>query len=103
MATLDTLEVSYNRRVQMDQFEPIELGANAEVTLEPDDDPDVVYDQTQRVVQQMVERGLAERIARTRRDEVGRSLSEMEAVIREEAGDVLDDETIGALAARVIE
>lgn len=103
MATLDNLEVSYNRRVQMDQFEPIELGAVGEVTLEPDDDPDVVYDQTQRVVQQMVERGLVERIARARRDEVGRSLSEMEAVIREEAGDVLDDETIGALAARVIE
>lgn len=103
MATMENLSVAYSRKVQAQQFEPVEVRAEAEVALEADDDPDVVFDAAQRQLQQMVERGLAERLARMKRDETGRSLSEMEAVIREQAGDVLDDETIGALAARVIE
>ena len=93
MATLDVLEVPYSRKVQLDQFEPVEMGATATFTMDADDDPYEVYHDGQATVQQMVERELAERIARKKMDELGPSVPAVVAVIREHTN-VLDDETV---------
>jgi glycerol-3-phosphate O-acyltransferase len=97
MATLDRLEVPYDRKVQLDQFEPITVGAAATFSLESGDDPYEVYHDGQATVQQMVERALAERIARKKMDELGPSVPKIVAVIREHT-EVLDDETIQSIA-----
>jgi len=102
MATLDDLEISYNRKVQLDQFEPITVGAVAEFSLEPDDDPYEVYQAGQASVQEMVERELAERIARKKIVEVGPSVPKIKAVIREHT-EVLDDDIINEIASALVD
>ncbi|WP_200531584.1 MULTISPECIES: hypothetical protein [unclassified Halorubrum] len=66
---IDTLEVTYDRKVQLDQFEPITFGATATVTLEDGDDPDEVYAEVAGDVQDAVERELARRVATKKREE----------------------------------
>ena len=66
---IDTLEVYYDRKVQLDQFEPITFGATATVTLEDGDDPDEVYAEVARDLQDTVERELARRVATKKREE----------------------------------
>ncbi|OYR54981.1 hypothetical protein [Halorubrum halodurans] len=102
MATLETLEVPYHRKVQLQQFEPIEMGAVATFSLESDDDPYEVYQQGQTSVQNMVERELAERIARKKLVEVGPSIPKVKAVIREHT-EVLDDDTIDEIASALVD
>lgn len=102
MATLDSLEIQYDRKVQLDQFEPITVGSVATFSLEPDDDPYEVYESGQATVQAMVERELAERIARKKIVEVGPSVPKVVAVIRDHT-EVLDDETIEAIATSLVE
>jgi hypothetical protein len=97
MATLERLEVPYARRVQLDQFEPIEIGSTATFSLDADDDPYKVYEAGQRTVQEMVERSLAERIARQKLADTGPSVPKIKAVIREHT-EVLDDDTIEEIA-----
>lgn len=63
MPTETEIEVSYSRRVQLEQFEPIEMSATVTVDIEEDDDIDDVYDETHDRVEDMVERSLAERVA----------------------------------------
>ncbi|UBF22646.1 hypothetical protein HRTV-25_gp65 [Halorubrum tailed virus 25] len=102
MATLDNIEISYDRKVQLQKFEPITVGAVAAFSLKPDDDPYQVYQQGQESVQAMVERELAERIARKKLVEVGPSVPKVKAVIREQT-EVLDDDTISAIAEGLVE
>lgn len=97
MATLDTLEISYDRKVQLDQFEPITVGAVANFTLDSLDDPHDVYQAGQASVQEMVERELAERIARKKLVEVGPSVPKITAVIRDHT-EVLGDDVIKDIA-----
>ena len=102
MATLDSLEVVYDRKVQLDQFEPITAGAVATFSLDSDDDPYEVYQAGQASVQEMVERELVERIARKKMVELGPSAPKIKAVIREHTS-VLDEETIDEIASELVE
>lgn len=62
MPTVDTVTISYSRKVQLEQFEPVEHFAEVEVTLDEDDDPDEVYDDHADQVEDMVERSIARRV-----------------------------------------
>ena len=66
---IDTLEVYYDRKVQLKQFEPITFGASATVSLEDGDDPDEVYAVIANDLQDAVERELARRVATSKREE----------------------------------
>ena len=101
MAFLDTLEIAYDRKVQLDQFEPVTVGSVATFTLESDDDPYEVYEQGQKTVQAMVERELAARIARKKMDETGPSVPKVKAVIRDNT-EVLDEETVTEIAESLV-
>jgi hypothetical protein len=63
MPEIETLDVSYSRKVQLEQFEPVEMYVGLEVSLEDGDDPDEVYDEYNERAQDMVERGIAKRVA----------------------------------------
>lgn len=102
MATLDNIEVTYDRKVQLKQFEPVTVGAVADFTLEPDDDPYEVYEQGQRSVQNMVERELAYRIARKKQVELGPSIPKIKAVIHDHTK-VLDDDTVAQIAEDIVD
>ena len=66
---IDTIEVYYDRKVQLKQFEPITFGASATVSLEDGDDPDEVYAEVANDLQDSVERELARRVANSKREE----------------------------------
>lgn len=68
MAEITELDVSVSRKVQLQQFEPVEVGAGATVTVEEGDDPDEVYDDTYEKVEGMVERNLLARIAQAKEE-----------------------------------
>lgn len=61
MADVEELTVSYTRKVQLDQFEPITSFAEVEVSLEDGDDVDEVFDEYSERVEEMVERHIVER------------------------------------------
>jgi hypothetical protein len=102
MANLTELSVTYDRKVQLSQFEPITVGADASFTLENDDDPYEVYKAGQQSVQTMVEKELALRIARKKQVEVGPSIPKVKAVIREHT-EVLDDDTVTEIAESIVD
>lgn len=62
MATVKTVTPSYNRTVQLDQYEPVKHGVELEVVVEDDEDEDEVYDEYSDVAEDMVERALVARI-----------------------------------------
>lgn len=64
MTTPLTVDVSYSRKVQLSQFEPIEHTVNLEVAVGEDEDIDDVYDEYSDIAEDMVERAIAERIAK---------------------------------------
>lgn len=66
MAEVNTVTASYNRKVQLEQFEPIQHSVELEITLEDGDDPDEVYDEYVAVVEDMVERAIAARVTETK-------------------------------------
>ena len=100
MATLDTLEISYDRKIQLDQFEPVTVGAVGTFALEADDDPYEVFQAGQASMQEMVERELAARVARKKLEDSGPSVPKIKGVLREEP-DVLDDDAIAEIAERL--
>jgi hypothetical protein len=63
MAHLNEMDVSYSRKVQLDQFEPVEHSVEMSVTVEDGDDPDAVYDEFADRAEEMVERAIAKRVA----------------------------------------
>lgn len=63
MATPESVTVAYSRKVQLDDFEPVEHFAEMEVSLSEEDDPDDVYDEYSESVEDMVERAVASRVA----------------------------------------
>jgi len=68
MATVEEVTVSYSRKVQLDQFEPIEHGVEMTVQVEDGDDPAEVYKEQTKIAEDAVERELARRIARKKAD-----------------------------------
>jgi hypothetical protein len=101
MATINELTVSAARRIQLERFEPIEYEATLRLDLEPDDDPDEVFDQASGIAETMVERRLATRLAAFNFDEVGPSVPAIKAVVRDFAPD-LDDETVTGIAETAV-
>lgn len=69
MVDVERLEVYYDRKVQLDQFEPITYGATATVSLSDGDDPEAVYSETVRDLEDVVERELARRITSKKQDD----------------------------------
>lgn len=69
MATRESIEVSYERKVQLDQFEPVAFGATMTVSLDSDDDLGEVYEQASTDLQDSVERELARRVANKKADD----------------------------------
>mgnify|MGYP006288753841 CR=1 FL=1 len=59
---IETIEVSYSRKVQLQQFEPCEYGETITAVLDEDDDPEAVSEELQGVVEDNVERALLGRI-----------------------------------------
>jgi len=68
MPQTEKITVNYNRKVQLNDFEPVQHGVTLEVSLDEGDDPDEVYDEYSERSEEMVERALAERIARSKID-----------------------------------
>jgi hypothetical protein len=68
MAQPTEVTIDYNRKVQLDQFEPIVFGATVTVQLEEGDEYDEVYHDYSANVEDAVERELARRIARKKGD-----------------------------------
>lgn len=62
MADIDEIQIHYNRKVQLDDFEPIQHGAQVTVELEDDDDLDDIYDEYSEKVEDLVERGIVRRV-----------------------------------------
>lgn len=53
---------SYTRRVQLDQFEPVEYGETITAELDEDEDPEKASEELQRIVRDNVERGILKRV-----------------------------------------
>ena len=68
MARPTEVSVNYSRKVQLDQFEPIEFGGVVTFELEDGDDPSDVYHENASKIEDAVERELARRIARKKAD-----------------------------------
>lgn len=68
MAEPTEVTVSYQRKVQLEQFEPISFSAEVTVSLEDGDQFDEVYKDYAGNVEDAVERELARRIARKKND-----------------------------------
>jgi len=68
MPSIDTIETNYNRKIQLEQFEPVQVGVTLTVELEDGDDPDAVFDEYEDRAEDMVERALAARITQHKID-----------------------------------
>jgi len=56
------IEVSYSRRVQLDRYEPVEVGTTITVSLDEGDDINDAQERYEDEVEDMVERAIAERV-----------------------------------------
>lgn len=63
MPAITEISTSYSRKVQLEQFEPVEHFVEVTVELDSDDDADEVYDEYSERAEDMVERAIAGRIA----------------------------------------
>lgn len=58
-----SITVSYNRKVQLEQFEPVQYGVEVDVALEEGDTVDEVYEEFTELAEDAVEQELARRVA----------------------------------------
>ena len=74
MPELQTLEISYSRKVQLDQFEPVEYGATAtySVSESEQDELDEIIKDKSRQLESSVDREIVRRIS-VKKMEDGRS------------------------------
>lgn len=66
MADITEVEATYSRKVQLEQFEPIEHRVTLVAELFDEDDPDAVYDEISDSAEDMVERAIAHRVTQTK-------------------------------------
>jgi len=66
-----SVDVSYSRKVQLEQFEPVEYQTTVSVALGDGDDLEDVYEEYVRLVEDMTERELAQRITKQKLSEGG--------------------------------
>lgn len=57
-----SIEASYNRKVQLEQFEPVQHSVTLSAELQEGDDLDEAYDELADAAEEMVEQALARRI-----------------------------------------
>lgn len=62
MPQIENINVAYSRKVQLDDFEPVEHFVELEVSVDDEDDPDEVYDDYSEAAEDMVERAIANRV-----------------------------------------
>lgn len=60
---MTTIEARYTRKIQLEQFEPIEHGVVLVRDVPEDEDVDEAYDDLAEKAEDMVERQLAKRVA----------------------------------------
>jgi len=78
MPTEENLTIDVNRKVQLEQFEPIQFGATLEVSLEEGDDKSEVYEKKASELAELVDKELTRRIVDIR------TLAEYEAAAESE-------------------
>lgn len=66
MPEIQEIEVNYNRKVQLNDFEPVQYGVTINATLGPDEDYDEAHDELVEQAEESVERSLTERLARAK-------------------------------------
>lgn len=69
MSEIIEIKPHYNRKVQLERFEPIQQGAEVVVSVEEGEDPDEVYDKWALWLEDAVERNLARRVAEAKMQE----------------------------------
>lgn len=69
MPEITDLTVSYQRKVQLDQYEPITHTVELRASLDEDEDRDDAYDALAERAEDMVERALASRISQKKLSE----------------------------------
>jgi len=62
MPNTEKISVSYQRKVQLSQYEPITHEVELEVSLDEDDDPEEVYDEYSDRAEDFVERAVVRRL-----------------------------------------
>lgn len=62
MADLSNLVVEYNRKVQLEQFEPVDFGVTAEVIPDEDETIREAYHEAALAAEDMVDREITRRI-----------------------------------------
>lgn len=60
---------TYSRKVQLEQFEPIEISEEITAEVEEDDDPSEVYDKLYKMARDDVERKMTHRLAAKRMED----------------------------------
>lgn len=63
MPNIEEISVTYSRKVQLEQFEPIEHRVTLEAEVEDDENAGEAYDELADEAEDMVERSIAERTA----------------------------------------
>lgn len=63
MPEITTIKPSYSRKVQLEQFEPVEHSVVIEAELDEGEDEDEAYDELKDKAEDMVERAIAARVA----------------------------------------
>ena len=69
MPDIQTVEVSYQRKVQLSDFEPISHTATLHAELSSEEDADEAYDELSDRAEQMVERSIAGRVTQKKLQE----------------------------------
>jgi hypothetical protein len=59
---VESITVTYQRKVQLDQYEPITHEVELSVSLDEDDDPEEVYDEYSDRAEDFVERAIVRRL-----------------------------------------
>lgn len=62
MPTEEKLTVNVNRKVQLEQFEPIQFGATLEVSLDDGDDVEEVYEAKSNELAEYVDKEITRRV-----------------------------------------
>lgn len=62
MPSVELIRTTYERKVQLEQYEPMSHRVELDVSLEEGDDPDEVYDEYMDRAEDMVERAIVRRM-----------------------------------------
>lgn len=62
MPEITQINAHYNRKVQLEQFEPIEHGVELQAEVGPDEDPDEAYEELANRAEELVEQEIARRL-----------------------------------------